>query len=55
MSATRDVRGVAIGIGVDRDGAHPHRLHGADDPHGDLAPVGDEHGLERRTHIRNTP
>ena len=28
-------------------GAHPHRLHGADDAHGDLATVGDEHGFER--------
>ena len=55
-----DVRRAAVDVGVHRDGAHPHRLHGADDPHGDLAAVGDEHGFERRSvvvadHIRNTP
>jgi len=50
------VRCMPIHVGEHGDGAHPHRLHRADDAHGDLASVGDEHGLERgRSHIRNTP
>ena len=36
------VRGVAVGIRIDRDGAQPHALRGAHDPEGDLSPVGDQ-------------
>ena len=37
-----DVRGVLVGVGVDRDGAVAHRLGGAHDPPGDLAAIGDQ-------------
>jgi hypothetical protein len=38
-----DVRGVAVGVGVDGDAAEAGVPAGADDPDGDLAAVGDEH------------
>ena len=37
--------GIPIGLGVHRDGVEPEFLRSSDDPHGDLAAVGDEHSL----------
>lgn len=54
----RDMRGVPVGIAVDRDGADAEAAQGADDAAGDLAAVGDEHGGERDGHgghIRKSP
>ncbi len=41
-----DVERVPVGVGEDRDRAHPEPPGGADDPAGDLAPVGDEEGFD---------
>ena len=41
-----DVGQAGVGLGVHRDRAQAHPLDGADDAAGDLASVGDEHGLE---------
>ena len=41
-----DVGRVAIGLGVDGDGAHAQFLAGADDPQRDLTSVGDQDGVE---------
>lgn len=38
----RDMHGVAVGLGIDRDRAQPHGAGGADHAAGDLAPVGDQ-------------
>ena len=37
-----DMHGVAVGLGIDRDGAQAHGAGGADDAAGDLAAVGDQ-------------
>ena len=37
-----DVRGVAVGVGVQRHGGDVHLAGGADDAGGDLTAVGDE-------------
>src|SRR5439155_1644498 len=39
-----DERRAEVGLGVDGGAAEPHAPGGAEDPHGDLAPVGDEDG-----------
>jgi len=36
------VHGVGVGLGIDCDGRDAHFLAGADDPHGDLAAVGNQ-------------
>ena len=41
-----DVQGVAVELGVHGDGGDPELAAGADDPHGDLASVGDQDLLE---------
>ncbi len=41
-----DMQRVAVGLGIDRDRLDAHRSRGADDPAGDLAPVGDQDTLE---------
>ncbi len=43
-----DVRGEAVGLGVDRDRLEPLLVTGADDAERDFAPVGDEDAFERR-------
>ena len=48
----RDMHGVAIGLGIDRDRAQAHRLGGADDADGDLAAVGDQQGAKPPVHFR---
>ena len=47
-----DERGVAVGVGEHGDGGDAHGPGGAEDPGGDLAPVGDQ---QLGDHIRNTP
>ena len=42
-----DVKGGAVGLGVDRDGADAHLMERADDADGDLTAVRDEDLLER--------
>ena len=49
-----DVPGPGVRVGVDGDAADAEPAQGADDPDGDLAAVGDEHGVEH-IHIRKTP
>jgi hypothetical protein len=41
-----DVPGTRVGVAVDGDGTNAHRPQRADDPHGNLAAVGDQHGVE---------
>src|SRR5262249_60425426 len=41
-----EVGGDAVGLGEDGDGLDAEVLAGADDPQGDLAPVGDKDALE---------
>ena len=41
-----DVRGIGVGVGVHRDRVDAEAAQGADDPHRDLAAVGDEHPRE---------
>jgi hypothetical protein len=41
-----DVGGVTVGVGEHRDGADAEPVEGADHPAGDLAPVGDQDGVE---------
>ena len=59
-----DERRAEVGLGVDGGAAEPHAPGGAEDPHGDLAPVGDEDGgnvvrvavgSHRDLYIRKTP
>ena len=54
-----DVAGAGVGVAEHRDRADPHRAQRADDPHGDLAAVGDQNGVEltwvMAPHIRKTP
>jgi hypothetical protein len=38
-----DVEGVAVGVGVDGDGADAELLAGAQDTEGDLAAIGDQY------------
>jgi hypothetical protein len=40
------VCGTGVGVGVHGDGAQPQGAGGSDDAAGDLAAVGDEHGVE---------
>ncbi len=49
-----DVAGTGVGVAVDGHRTDAHRLAGADDPHSDLATVGDKHSVEHR-HILKTP
>src|SRR5690606_10391681 len=46
LGRVANVHGVAVHIGVDRDGLQAQLAAGPDDAHGDLAPVGDEHFAE---------
>ena len=46
LVAGAHVQRLGVGLGVDRDGAHPEALRGAGDAHGDLAAVRDEDGRE---------
>jgi hypothetical protein len=39
-SASSEVRGVLVGLGIDADGLDAQLVAGADDPQGDLAAVG---------------
>ena len=48
-----NVRGVLVGVGIDRDGAIAHRLGRAHDAPGDLAAVGDQDLAE--VHFRGRP
>ncbi len=41
-----DVKRVAVGLGIDRNGLDTHAPGGLDDPAGDLAAVGNEDALE---------
>ena len=41
-----DVAGARVGVAEHRDRADTHRTKRADDPHGDLATVGDQNGVE---------
>ena len=50
-----DMGGVAVGVGVDGHRGGAEEAEGAEDPPGDLAPVGDEHRSHGRRHILNTP
>jgi hypothetical protein len=43
------MRGVPVDVGEDHDGADAEPVQGADHPAGDLAPVGDQDGVE---HLR---
>src|SRR6187200_1632602 len=47
-----DVECVAVGLGVDRDGPQAQITQRANDPHRDLAAVGDEHRSEGAAHAR---
>ena len=47
LVARSDVRAVAIGVGADRDRRNAHASRGTRDPHGDLAPIGDQQAIER--------
>lgn len=50
------VQRVGVGVRVDGDGGDAQRAAGAEDPAGDLAPVGDEQGADHvRPHIRKMP
>src|SRR2546430_920177 len=42
----RDMQGVAVGLGINRDGAQAHGSRRADDTAGDLAAVGDQERTE---------
>ena len=46
-----DVHGVAIGIGIDRDGADAHALGSLDDATGDFAAIGNEDGGEHQAKV----
>ena len=41
-----DVKGVAVGFGIDRDGLNPHAAGSFDDPAGDLAAICDQNSFE---------
>ena len=43
-----DVAGAGVGVAEDRDRADAHRAQRADDPHRDLAAVGDQNGVKAR-------
>ena len=57
----RDVTGTGIRVTIDGDRADAERAQRTDDSAGDLAAIGDEHGVEHggmrshRDHIRKTP
>ena len=42
----RDMHRLAVGLGIDGDGAQPHGARRADDAAGDLAAVGDQQRAE---------
>ena len=44
-----------VGVAVHGDGLDAQPPQGPDHPHRDLAAVGNQHRLEHRSHIRNTP
>ena len=44
-----------VGVAVHGDGLDAQPPQGPDHPHRDLTAVGNQHRLEHRTHIRNTP
>ncbi len=44
-----NVKGVLVELGVDGDRSDAELAAGPDDPHGDLAAVGDEHLVEHRS------
>ena len=46
-----DVPGVGVGVAEDRDRADSHGPQGADDPHGDLAAVGDQDGVDTESYV----
>ena len=54
-----DVPGVGVGVAVHGDRTNTHGAQRADDPHGDLAAVGDQNGVEdvwrSSRHILKTP
>ena len=41
-----DVKGVTVGLGIDRDRLYPHPAGSLDDPAGDLAPIRDQNSFE---------
>ena len=47
-----DMHGIAIGIGIDRDGGNPHLARRLDHAAGDLAAIGDQ---DFREHQRRSP
>ena len=55
VGLVRDLRvqGTGVGLGVDGDGLHAKVAGGARNTHGDLAAVGDEHGLN--LHVFTSP
>ena len=57
-----DMHGVAVGLGIDRDGTQAHCACGTDDAAGDLAAIGDQEGAKSpvrlgaiHRHILNRP
>lgn len=42
-----DSHGIRVGIGIDDDSFHPKTFARLDDPHGDLATIGDQDLLEQ--------
>ena len=46
LVAGANMQRLGVGLGIDRDGAHPQPLRGAGDAYGDLAAIGDEDGGE---------
>ena len=51
LVAGAHVKRRSVGLGIDRDGAHPQPLRGAGDAHRDLAAVRDEDGREHERGI----
>ncbi len=50
-----DVPGAGVGVAENRDGTDAQRAQRADDPHRDLATVGNQDSVEAHHHILNTP
>ena len=56
-----DVQGLAVGLGINGDGAQPHRPRRADNPAGNLAAIGDQESAKPAVqsaihrHILNRP
>ena len=50
-----DMDGVAVEFRVDGDRSQPEVMGGADDPHGDLAAIGDENGFHGAHPKRESP